>query len=217
MLKGSYLANLLAENAPNAYYVGGCLLDSFLGKYSGDIDLALPRKEVKQTAKDLGLALDAAVFEMDPEFCVWRITTKEGFQIDLSTLEGDDILKDLPRRDFTINALALPTTSKPTLKLKKENDKTKVLLADIDDKALIDLNNGKKAIKDKKIIANNPKIFEADPLRLFRAFRIAAERGFEIDKDTLNLIKSNASKANKTSGERIQEELKRLMRTQNTA
>ena len=217
MLKGSYLANLLAEKAPNAYYVGGCLLDSFLGKYSGDIDLALPREEVKKTAKDLALALNAAVFEMDPEFCVWRLTTKEGFQIDLSALEGDDILKDLPRRDFTINALALPVASKPELKLKTENGKTKVLFADIDENSLIDLNNGKKAIKDKKIIANNPKIFEADPLRLFRAFRIAAERNFEIDEQTLNLIKANASKANKPSGERIQEELKRLMRAQNTA
>ena len=217
MLKGSYLANLIAEEAPNAYYVGGCLLDSFLGKYSGDIDLALPRTEVKQTAKKLGLPLDAAVFEMDPEFCVWRITTKEGFQIDLSALEGDDILKDLPRRDFTINALALPVASKPELKLKTENEKTKVLFAKIDESALIDLNDGKKAIKDKKIIANNPDVFTADPLRLFRAFRIAAERGFEIDEDTLNLIKANASKANKPSGERIQEELKRLMRAPNTA
>ena len=217
MLKGSYLANLLAQKAPNAYYVGGCLLDSFLGKYSGDIDLALPHKEVKQTAKNLALELDAAVFEMDPEFCVWRITTKEGFQIDLSALEGDNILKDLPRRDFTINALALPTVSKPALKLKTENSKTKVLLADINKNALIDLNNGKKAIENKKIIANNPQIFEADPLRLFRAFRIAAERNFEIDEDTLNLIKANASKANKPSGERIQEELKRLMRAPNTA
>lgn len=217
MLKGSYLANLLADKAPNAYYVGGCLLDSFLGKYSGDIDLALPRKEVKQTAKNLGLALDAAVFEMDPEFCVWRLTTKEGFQIDLSALEGDDILKDLPRRDFTINALALPTTSKPTLKIKTENGKKRVLISDFSKNALIDLNKGQKAIKDKKIIANNPNIFTADPLRLFRSFRIAAERGFEIDKNTLSLIKENASKANKPSGERIQEELKRLMRATNTA
>ncbi|MBQ2312796.1 MAG: CCA tRNA nucleotidyltransferase, partial [Elusimicrobiaceae bacterium] len=217
MLKGKYLSDLLAEKAPDAYYVGGCLLDSYLGKYSGDIDLALPRAEVKQTAKNLGTALNAAVFEMDPEFCVWRITTKEGFQIDLSALDGDDILKDLPRRDFTINALALSTSSKPTLKLKTENGKTKVLLTDIDKNALIDLNKGQKAIKSKKIIANNSNVFEADPLRLFRAFRIAAERNFEIDKQTLNLIKTNASKANEPSGERIQEELKRLMRAPNTA
>lgn len=217
MLKGSYLANLLAKKAPNAYYVGGCLLDSFLGKYSGDIDLALPRKEVKQTAKDLGQALDGAVFEMDPEFCVWRITTKEGFQIDLSALEGDSILKDLPRRDFTINALALPTISKPTLKIKTENNKKRVLISTFSNKDLIDLNKGQKAIKDKKIIANNSKVFDADPLRLFRAFRIAAERGFEIDKDTLKLIKANADKTNEPSGERIQEELKRLMRAPNTA
>ena len=217
MLKGRDLSNLLAEKAQNAYYVGGCLLDSFLGKYSGDIDLALPRKDVKQTAKNLGLALNASVFEMDPEFCVWRLTTKEGFQIDLSALEGDNILKDLPRRDFTINALALPTSSKPTLKLKTENGKTKVLFADINEDSLIDLNDGKKAIKNKKIIANNANVFDADPLRLFRAFRIAAEREFEIDKNTLALIKANANKANKPSGERIQEELKRLMRAHNTA
>ena len=121
MLKVKDLSELLAKEAKNAYYVGGCLLDSSLGKYSGDIDLALPRKDVKITAQNIGKYLDAAVFEMDPEFCVWRLTTKEGLQIDFSALEGDDILKDLPRRDFTINALALPTASKPTLKLKKEN------------------------------------------------------------------------------------------------
>lgn len=217
MLTGRNLANLLAEKAPNAYYVGGCLLDSFLGKYSGDVDLALPRKDVKQTAKNLGLALNASVFEMDPEFCVWRITTKEGFQIDLSALEGNDILKDLPRRDFTINALALPTTIKPILKIKTENGKKRVLISTFNNKDLIDLNKGQKAIKDKKIIANNTKVFDADPLRLFRAFRIAAERRFEIDKNTLSLIKANASKANEPSGERIQEELKRLMRAPNTA
>ena len=217
MLTGKGLSELLVKEAKNAYYVGGCLLDSFLGKYSGDIDLALPRKDVKITAQNLGRYLDAAVFEMDPEFCVWRLTTKDGLQIDLSALDGDDILKDLPRRDFTINALALPTVSKPNLKIKRENGKTKVLFSKIKDDALIDLNNGKRAIENKKIIANNPKVFEEDPLRLFRAFRIAAERNFEISKDTLNLIKANASKANKPSGERIQEELKRLMRAHNTA
>ncbi|MCR5504847.1 MAG: hypothetical protein K6E94_04785, partial [Elusimicrobiaceae bacterium] len=115
MLNGDKLSDLLAKKAPTAYYVGGCLLDSILGSYSSDIDLALPRKDVKTVAKELGLALKAAVFEMDPEFCVWRLTLDDGFQIDLSALEGDDILTDLPRRDFTINALALPVSSKPSI------------------------------------------------------------------------------------------------------
>ena len=217
MLTGNNFAKLLAKEAKTAYYVGGCLLDSLLGKYSGDIDLALPKKDVKETAQNLAHTLKAAAFEMDPEFCVWRLTTKEGLQIDLSALEGDNILTDLPRRDFTINALALPTTSLPEIKIKKENDKTKVLIVSFNKKDLIDLHDGKKAIKSKQIIANNPKIFEADPLRLFRAFRIAAERGFEIDKKTLALIKVNAGKANIPSGERIQEELKRLFRANNSA
>lgn len=217
MLNGGKLSEILAKKAPTAYYVGGCLLDSFLGKYSSDIDLALPRKDVEAVAKDLGTALKAAVFEMDPEFCVWRLTLKDGFQIDLSALEGDNILTDLPRRDFTINALALPVTSKPLLKIKTESGKKKVLLTTFNKKDLIDLNEGQKAIKNKKIISNNPKVFDADPLRLFRAFRIAAERGFEIDKDTLSLIKQKSTKAHEPSGERIQEELKRLFRANNTA
>lgn len=216
MLNGNNFAKLLAKEAKNAYYVGGCLLDSLLGKYSGDIDLALPKKEVKETALNLARTLKAAAFEMDPEFCVWRLTTKEGLQIDLSALEGDNILTDLPRRDFTVNALALPTISQPDIKIKRDGKKTKVLIASFNKKDLIDLNNGKKAIKSKKIIANNPKVFDADPLRLFRAFRIAAERGFEIDKKTLVLIKENAGKANKPSGERIQEELKRLFRAKDS-
>ena len=216
-MNGENLAKLLAKEAKNAYYVGGRLLDALLGKYSGDIDLALPRADVADTARKLSRALKAAAFEMDPQICVWRLTTKDGLQIDLSALEGDNILKDLPRRDFTINALALPTVSKPEIKTKKEDGKTKILIASFDKKSLIDLNDGKKAIKSKKIIANNPKVFEADPLRLFRAFRIAAERGFEIDKKTLALIKANANKAHTPSGERIQEELKRMFRADNTA
>ena len=217
MLNGNNFAKLLAKEAKNAYYVGGCLLDSLLGKYSGDIDLALPKKDVQQTAQKLAHALKAAAFEMDPELCVWRLTTKDGLQIDLSALEGDNILTDLPRRDFTINALALPTVSNPELKIKKDKDKIKVLISAFDKKKLIDLNDGKKAIKNKKIIANGPHVFEADPLRLFRAFRIAAERGFEIDKKTLALIKANAGKTNIPAGERIQEELKRLLRANNSA
>ncbi len=217
MLKGKDISKLLAKEAKNAYYVGGCLLDGILGKYSADIDLALPRAEVKTTAKKLANALNAAAFEMDPDFCVWRLTTKEGFQIDLSALEGNDIFLDLPRRDFTINALALPTSSEPSVKLKKENDAVRILISSFDDKHLIDLHNGRQAIENKKIIANNPHIFEEDPLRLFRAFRIAAERGFKIEAETLELIKANSSKANKPSGERIQEELKRLFRANSTA
>ena len=68
MLNGEKLSDLLAEKAPTAYYVGGCLLDSILGSYSADIDLALPRKDVKTVAKELGLALKAAVLKWTRNF-----------------------------------------------------------------------------------------------------------------------------------------------------
>ena len=200
---------VICDCAPSAYYVGGALRDAILRRFSGDIDLALPRSEVKPAACALARALKGAAFEMDANFCVWRVAAKDGLQIDLSAITGKDIYEDLRRRDFTINALACPVAALPAIEIKNSAGK-KLILLKAAKKDLIDLNAGAADIKNKIIRANAENVFEEDPLRLLRAYRAAAELGFKIAAPTAALIKKRCALINKSAGERVQDELKKI-------
>ncbi len=202
------LNKIIAKCAPSAYIVGGALRDSLLKRPSGDIDLALPRADVRPAAMALARALKASAFEMDPDFCVWRITAKNGLQIDLSALIGKDIKEDLQRRDFTINALAYPLSAPYKIALLAKG----VRISGLQKKYLIDGASGAADIKAKTVRATNSKVFTDDPLRLLRAYRTAAELGFKIAPSTMRLIKKHAALIARPAGERIQEELKRILR-----
>ncbi|MDR1124383.1 MAG: HD domain-containing protein [Elusimicrobiota bacterium] len=195
--------------APKAYYVGGALRDGLMRRFSADIDLALPRAEVKPAAYALARALKGAAFEMDAEFCVWRVTVKDGLQLDLSALVGKDIYEDLGRRDFTINALACAAAAMPAIETKTSGGK-KFILLKAAKKDLIDLNGGAADIKKKIIRANAKDVFEEDPLRLLRAYRAAAELGFKIAAPTAALIKTRGALIKQSAGERVQDELKKI-------
>ena len=206
------LAKIIQDCAPSAYYVGGAVRNSLLKKYSTDIDIALPKKDLVACAKTLARKLKANAFEMDAEFGVWRISCKKGLQIDICAIIGKDIKQDLKRRDFTINAFACSVDKVKSIKVKDNN-----YLLVFDKKDILDLNNGLADLKAKVIRANNPSVFKEDPLRLFRAFRTAAQLNFKIEPETLTLIKKYSKLAKNPAGERIQEELKKLFKEKNTA
>ena len=213
----SNLGKIIRESVPDGYYVGGVLRDALMRRYSGDIDLAMPREEVKPCALKLASKLKATAFEMDKEFGVWRVSGRNGLQIDLCAFVGKDIKTDLKRRDFTVNALAYPVSSPVKITEKKEGKKIFLKLCSLKKDDIIDLNGGIADIKNKIIRANGPKIFQEDPLRLLRAFRTACELNFKIEDKTFSLIKRNSALAFKPAGERIQEELRRIFLAANTA
>lgn len=210
------LEDIIKSCVPDAYYVGGCVRDSFLKRYSGDIDLTMPKARVKEAAFKLAKKLKASAFEMDPEFCVWRLTAKSGLQVDLCAFVGEDIKQDLKRRDFTINALAYPVGAPLKIKIKKAGKKQTVLLTKLNQDNILDLNGGIADIKNKIIRANTPSVFKEDPLRLLRAFRTQAEIKFTPEQGTFALIKKYSPFLWQAAGERIQEELKRMLRQDGT-
>lgn len=213
----SNLDKIIKESVPDGYYVGGALRDALMRRYSGDIDLAMPREKVKPCALKLASKLKATAFEMDKEFAVWRVSAKNGLQIDLCAFVGQEIKTDLKRRDFTVNALAYPVNSPIKISLKKEGKKIFIKLSSLKKDGIIDLNGGISDIKNKVVRANGPKIFQEDPLRLLRAFRTACELNFKIEDKTFSLIKKYSALAFKPAGERIQEELRRIFLAPNTA
>ena len=112
---------------------------------------------------------------------------------------AETIEEDLARRDFTINAIALHyVNSKPVL---------------------IDPYGGQKHLKQKLIVAvgDPDNRFAEDALRLMRAVRLTAELGFLLEDKTRDSIRKNATNIKKVSGERIRDELMRIIVSDNAA
>ncbi|HOR02359.1 MAG TPA: HD domain-containing protein [Candidatus Woesebacteria bacterium] len=105
---------------------------------------------------------------------------------------GKSLAEDVARRDFTINAIAI--SLKPTIKI-------------------IDLFGGRKDLENKlvKTVGDPDQRFAEDGLRLMRAVRIASQLGFEIEEKTLKSIQKNAKLINNISGERVRDELFKLL------
>jgi len=115
-------------------------------------------------------------------------------------VESVELKEDLLRRDFTVNALALPID-----KIFKKNWKDFV----------IDEFNGIDDLKDK--ILRTPldpsDTFSDDPLRMFRAIRFAAKLNFVIEKETLEAISKEKKRIEIVSSERVKEELFKMLDT----
>ena len=209
------LEDVLAEVVPNAHYVGGIVRNSLLGNPSSDVDITLPANEVKQAAKELARRLNAAVFEVDAELGVWRLVThQEKIQIDLTAYQGANLKEDLLRRDFSFNALAYPVAAHPEIQIApRENTTAHLWLKNVQENLIVDETNGVQDLQSCFIRLNGAMHFREDPLRMLRAFRFAAELGFTILPDTLEQIKKDHALIVSSAGERIKEELDRLLNT----
>lgn len=212
------LAEILNEIIPHAHYVGGVVRNSLLKRPSGDLDIALPKIEVKRAALALAKRLNAAYFEMDPELGVWRLVTHQHkIQIDLTAYQGNNLTEDLCRRDFTCNSLAYPIAALPEIEIVPcEGTTAHITLKKLDRKQLIDKTGGLADLSHKIIRQNDTKRFKDDPLRMLRAFRAAAELNFSIFDDTLAQIKKDKTLIVRSAGERVHEELDRLFFTSKT-
>ena len=112
--------------------------------------------------------------------------------------------QDLGRRDFTVNAMALQiqnSTLRPC-----SGQEFKILNSE-----LIDPYDGLQDIKDKLIRMVSPNAFVEDPLRMMRACQFAARLGFSVEGNTFKAIRKNAKLITTVSPERMQQELNKLL------
>ncbi|MHB2026892.1 MAG: CCA tRNA nucleotidyltransferase [Elusimicrobiota bacterium] len=187
------------------YLVGGAVRNLFLGRPVADLDLAVstPRILAKGLAKD-----SSGVFVvLDEKNAVFRVVLPERRfkvlrQIDVSRLDGKNIEDDLARRDFSVNAMAV---------------KLSTGMRTIGKKDLIDPFGGISDLRKKIIRCRSKSIIEADPLRILRAFRIAAQLDFTIDPRTLTMISSLKRLTRKPAAERISSEVCDLLDVQRSS
>ncbi len=172
----------------NIWLVGGYIRDSLLGKITKDIDFVTDGN-TKKIAKDFADKTNGSFVVLDDFNKIYRVVIGDEIY-DFSKMQGKNISEDLARRDFTINALALPLT---TYNLQLTN--------------IIDPFNGLSDIKRKIIRAVSERNFVDDPLRLLRAYRFAGQLNFSIERKTKGFIKKHSHRLKKVSFERIQSEL----------
>ncbi len=189
------------ELGVNAYLVGGSVRDLLRGEENLDIDIVIEGDGIS-FAKTFGKKLNAKV-KTHHRFGTAQVITDK-LKLDVATarteyyespaalpkVEISSIKKDLYRRDFTINALAIKLNPK-------------------DFGLLIDFFGGQRDLREKAIRVLHNLSFVEDPTRAFRAVRFSERFGFKISKHTENLIKSviEMNLFDKLSGPRLYEEL----------
>jgi tRNA nucleotidyltransferase (CCA-adding enzyme) len=193
-----------------SYVIGGFVRDLLLGRDAKkDIDIVavgsgielalkvselLPNKPKVQVFKTYGTAM-LRFEDTEIEFVGAR---KESYNFESRNpvVENGTLEDDQNRRDFTINALALSLNT-------------------ANFGALSDPFNGLEDLKNKIIKTPlDPDItFSDDPLRMLRAIRFANQLNFEIEEKSLQSITKNASRISIISGERIVDELNKILAT----
>lgn len=194
-----YIINTLEENNFEAYAVGGCVRDSVLGRIPDDWDIttsATPEQIKSVFLRTVDTGIKHGTVTVLVHDGAYEVTT---YRIDGEYLDGrhpkqvvftDNLVEDLRRRDFTINAMAYNKT-----------------------RGFVDEFGGIKDLKDKVIrcVGNADERFDEDALRIFRAVRFGAQLGFVIDQETKESIKRHKDNLLNVSAERIQTELVKLL------
>lgn len=192
-----------------SYVIGGYVRDIFLKRNSKDIDVVTVGSGIElasAVANHLGKGAHLSVFknfgtaqvkyyDLEVEFVGAR---RESYTHDSRKpiVENGTLADDQNRRDFTINALAICLNK----------DRFGELVDPFG--GLDDMANG--------IIRTplDPDItFSDDPLRMMRAIRFATQLGFQIEPETFNAIERNKERISIISGERIIDEINKMMKT----
>lgn len=197
--KVKFIIDTIMEAGYEAYAVGGCIRDFILGRTPDDWDITTSAKPDQVKALfprtiDTGIQHGTVTVMLD----------KEGFEVTTYRIDGEyedgrhpkevtftaNLVEDLKRRDFTINAMAY-------------NDKA----------GLVDVFEGMRDIEKKVIrcVGDPMQRFTEDALRLMRAVRFSAQLGYGIDEKTLDAMREISPNLVHISAERIQSELIKLV------
>ncbi len=200
----SQVQRLADESGISAYLVGGPVRDSLLGLPAKDLDISVVGDAPALAARLANAA--GGRLAVHQRFGTATVAT-EGAVVDLVTARQEtyhhpgslpdvkpgSISDDLARRDFTINAMAVPLSGN----LRQP----------------VDFHGGQDDLRSRVIRVLHHRSFSDDPTRIVRAVRYAGRLGFSIDDDTFRLLQDALPGAMSTvSGDRVRHELDRIFR-----
>ncbi len=193
--------DVLTSSGYEAYVVGGCVRDAYLGLTPSDWDVTTSAApdEIKKVFEncrviETGIKHGTVSVIIDDELIEITTMRVDGDYTDNrhpdSVSFTKDILKDLSRRDFTVNAMAY-------------NPKV----------GLVDPFGGIRDIDNRIIrcVGVADKRFSEDALRIMRAVRFSSTLDFDIEESTAESIIKNKALLNNVASERIRVELLKLL------
>ena len=195
----SFIIDTLEKNGYEAFAVGGCVRDSIMGRIPNDWDITTSAKpwQVKALFRrtiDTGIQHGTVTIMLGKKG--YEVTT---YRIDGEYIDGrhpeeviftGNLIEDLKRRDFTINAMAYNNRA-----------------------GVVDAFGGVEDLENKIIrcVRVAKERFTEDALRILRALRFSAQLDFKISSDTCEAIEALGMNLTKISKERIQAELNKLL------
>jgi poly(A) polymerase len=197
------LGRLFAAAGHELHLVGGSVRDALLGRLGDDLDFCTDAHPDQTLAVVHGWA--DAIWETGREFGTIGVQ-KRGLRIEITTYRaeaydgvtrnpvvryGTDLLDDLQRRDFTINAMAVSVPGH----------------------VFTDPYGGLSDLAQRLIRtpAAPPVSFSDDPLRMLRAARFAAKLRFTVDKEVVAVMTDMAEDLDRITPERIRDEFTKLL------
>ena len=192
------IVTLAKKGGKEIYLVGGFLRDQLAGREKSGLDLDFSMASgAIEFGRHVARALRAGFVVLDREHGCSRVVYKDktrglAYTFDFVDFRGKDLKEDLRKRDFTVNALALPVPF---------TAKTR----------LIDLGGGRRDLKDRVVRVCDPSAFDEDPLRILRAFSMSAIFGMKIEHGTMRLIRKKKQMLKGVAGERMRDELFKIL------
>jgi len=179
------------QHIPQLWLVGGWLRDAWWGTPTRDIDLAA-EGPLGEALAAIEARLGKRPFQLNERFASHRLALDD-YQIDISPLHPDGIQADLARRDYTINAWAVPLK---VVGAPRADEIAPAVIslagADIDSRTLRMISRANLA---------------DDPLRVLRGFRLLATRQMKLESKTKQALIDLAPLLNESAPERVHEEL----------
>jgi putative nucleotidyltransferase with HDIG domain len=184
------------------FAVGGHVRDLLLHrrKFPPDIDFCVRRNAIAYT-RALARTLRAGFVVLDQEHGCARAVVpypKGPLTIDITDFRGPTLAEDLYHRDFTINAMAVPLASLARGLLRT---------------ALVDPYHGVMDVRARCVRMVSPHAFNEDPVRIMRAFSIAAQLGFSIDPQTKRTLLRARALLKSAAQERVRDEFFKILQS----
>ncbi len=188
----------LANRQVSAWTVGGSVRDMLLGVQTADADLVVDAPNVPQLGRQFADEIGGAFYHLDQQRNYVRVLSEpdaagERARLDITPLGDQDIASELERRDFTVNAIALPLENWHT----PDN--------------LIDPLDGCADLRQRVLRAVKPTIYADDGIRLMRLARLAGQLSFTVDEETETLAKRDAAHITDVSADRLRDELCKVL------
>jgi tRNA nucleotidyltransferase (CCA-adding enzyme) len=198
----------------DAYVVGGAVRDELLGLESKDADFVVPGVDYEGLRRALephgkveefevaGRRVGARLYPRDKdvraaapagiEFAPPRAERSTGpgrHDFEIVADASLSIADDMERRDFTVNAIARR----------------------LETGELVDPFGGADDLRNRQLRTVSPRSFAEDPLRIVRGLRLVSQLGLVPDEATLQQMRDEAGNVRLVSGERLGEELAKLL------